>query len=48
MEPLFDSGLIDRYYFPGVFVISLLLFILDTVPIMYRVKLLFARMHAYV
>ena len=32
MEPLFDYGLIDIYYFPGLFVISLLLFILDTAP----------------
>ena len=33
----------DRYiyYFPGLLVISLLLFILDTAPIIYRVKLLF-------
>ena len=29
------------YYFPGLLVISLSLFILDTAPIIYRVKLLF-------
>ena len=45
MEPLlyFDYGLIDiyMYYFPGLLVISVLLFILDTATIIYMVKLLF-------